>query len=217
MLSFRVSYSLINCSESAAVLTDSDESVGDGLGLGVAHVGKLADVLEGVGTEGTAKILDAANHNSEAVEVLRDLGCVSDILEVGGEKSINELTVLELSLEVSIGLWGALRDDSLVEEVQVVVTRVNNFGSLALSVDEGLLIVVLGLSEESLGQGSITRTGALEVTNWLSHESEVAEFHDWGLGSLSLDGIKLLLEGLGADIVGLSVLHPVDREEITKA
>ena len=136
---------------------------------------------------------------------------------MGGEKSINELTVLELSLEVSIGLWGALRDDSLVEEVQVVVTRVNNFGSLALSVDEGLLIVVLGLSEESLGQGSITRTGALEVTNWLSHESEVAEFHDWGLGSLSLDGIKLLLEGLGADIVGLSVLHPVDREEITKA
>ena len=136
---------------------------------------------------------------------------------MGGEKSINELTVLELSLEVSIGLWGALRDDSLVEEVQVVVTRVNNFGSLALSVDEGLLIVVLGLSEESLGQGSITRTGALEVTNWLSHESEVAELHDWGLGSLSLDGIKLLLEGLGADIVGLSVLHPVDREEITKA
>lgn len=69
-----------------AVLTDLDEGVDDLLRLGVAHVGELAHVLEGVGAERTAEVLYTTDHDTEAVEVLRDLGGVGDILEVGSEE-----------------------------------------------------------------------------------------------------------------------------------
>jgi len=115
-------------SEGAAVLTDSDESVSDLLWLGVAQVGELADVLERVGAEGATKVLDTTDHDTEAVEVLWDLGSVSGLLEVSGEELVDELTVIELFLEFSVSLWGALGDNSVVKNVQVVVTRGDHLG-----------------------------------------------------------------------------------------
>ena len=199
-----------------AVLTDLDKSVGNLLGSGVAKVGELADVLERVGAVRTAEVLDALDHNTEAVEVLGDLGGVGGLLEVGGEESINELTVSELNLEGCVSLWGALVDDVVVFHVQVVVTGVNVLLRAGLS-GNSLLVEVSGLGNEGLGKSSIVGAGALKVTNWHFHEGEVAELHDGRLGSLGLDGSELLSKGLDADIVGLSVLHPVDGEQISEA
>ena len=135
---------------------------------------------------------------------------------MGGEEGIDELTVIELNLELYVGLLSALRDDFLVKDVQVMVTGVDHLRRGGLNV-KGLLVEVSGLSNEGLGESSIIVASALEVTNWLGHEGEVAELHDRGLGGLGLDGLELLRKGLDADIVGLSVLHPVDGEQVTEA
>ena len=118
--------------------------VGGFLGLGVAQVGELADVLERVGAEGAAEVLDTADHHAEAVEVLWDLGSVSDILEVCGEEAIDELTVVEFGLKLGVGLGSALVDDLLVLEVQIVVTRVDGLACFFL-LAQGLLVIVFGL------------------------------------------------------------------------
>ena len=91
-------------SEGVAVLTDSDEGVSDLLRLGVAHVGELANVLESVGAPWAAEVLDTADHDAEAVEVLWNFRTVSDILEVRGEEAIEELAVVEFFLKLGVGL-----------------------------------------------------------------------------------------------------------------
>ena len=125
--------------------------------------------------------------------------------------------MIKLLLESLIRLWGALRDDSLVEHVQVVVTGVDHLGWCGGLSSNSLFVVVGGLGNEGLGHCGVVGTGAFEVANWLGQESEVTEFHDRGLGGQLLDSIKLSLKSLDADIVGFGVLHPVDGEEITKA
>ena len=58
---------------------------------------------------------------------------------------------------------------------------------------------------------------ALEIANWLGHEVEVSKLLYWGLVGLCEDGLVLVLESFDRDIVDLSILHPVDREKVTKA
>ena len=75
------------------------------------------------------------------------------------------------------------------------------------------------LGHEDLGHGrGAVVDGALEVADNLRHEALVAELEHWGTrcGS-SLDSLELGIEGFGADVVGLGVLHPGDREKISQA
>ena len=182
--------------------------------MGIAEVGELGDVLEGVSAEGTAEILDSFDHDAEAVKVLRGLRGVHGLVKGGVKKLVSELTVLNLLLESSVGLLSALREDSLVVEVQVVVTRVNDLWRCFGLGDEGLLVVVGSLGHEGLGESNRIDDGAFDVANWLTNEAEVAELQYRGGSGFGLDGLILLLKGLDGDIVGLSVLHPVDRKEV---
>ena len=66
---------------------------GNMLGMVVAHLGEQGDVLERVGAEATAGVLDAFNHHLEAVEVLRLLSGIGKIAEDLVEDLVGELTV----------------------------------------------------------------------------------------------------------------------------
>ena len=98
-----------------------------------------------------------------------------------------------------------------------MVTGVNDL-SFGGRLGEGLLVVVGSLGHEGLGKSGFVADGALEVANRLTHEALVAELEHWGTrcGS-SLDSLELGIEGFGADVVGLGVLHPGDREKISQA
>ncbi len=204
-------------SQGVAVLTDLDVEISDLVGgLSVTSVGELADVLEGVGGPGTAHLLDATNHHAEAVEVLRVLGGVGGLLEVGSEELVNELTVGELLLHLRDGL-GITSHNALVEDVEVVLARVNRILAGSSGVSD-LLVVVGVFLDHTLGKGHSSALGStLEVTDWLAKEGGVTEDLDGGSGGLFNDSGLLGLEGLSVDVVGLGVLHPVDGEQVTEA
>jgi len=114
-------------SEGVAVFTDPDESVGDLFRPRIAHIGELTDILECVGTPWTTEVLDTTDHDTEAVEVLRNFRSVSDILEVRGEETVEELAVFEFGMELGVSLFSSLHNDSLIFLVQIMVTRVDSF------------------------------------------------------------------------------------------
>merc|ERR1719361_1097949 len=82
---------------------------------------------------------------------------------------------------------------------------------------QGLLVVEFGLGEESLGKGGAVVVGSFESTNELRLDAQVTEFLNGGFGSLGLDGLVLSQKSFSAGVVGLSVLHPVDGEQVTEA
>ena len=210
-------------SEGAAVLANLDEDIGDLVsGLGVAVLGESTSVLEGVGSPLTAHILDTGDEHAEAVVVL-DLGggVFAEIWEVGIEEIIGELTGGELSLKSLHVLGGTSHHDSLVENVEIVVTGVDVVG-LGGGRVHGVVVEGAGLTNELLSHGlDVERVGggesALEVADDLRLEGHVTELADWGHVGEGLDGVVLDLDGLNGDVIGLSVLHPVDGEEIAEA
>lgn len=62
----------------------------------------------------------------------------------------------------------------------------------------------------------IVGSQTLECTNWLTGEGEITPLHNLREYGSSLNSLKLLLKGPGFWVWGLSVLHPVDGEFITK-
>jgi len=109
----------------SAVVANLGHDVGDlKSGFGIADIDQLADILERVGGELAALLLSSLLHHAEAVKVLDWSGRVVFGLEhLRLEELVDELTVLELLLEVSVSLLGALVDNLLVEEVEGVVAR----------------------------------------------------------------------------------------------
>jgi len=90
------------------------------------------------------------------------------------------------------------------------------FGSALLFAKEYLVQVVVLLLHEMLISvffGIIT----LEVTNGFPEELGIAESLDGRFSGQLGDGALLLEESLDSDVVSLSVLHPVDREEVSEA
>ena len=86
-----------------------------------------------------------------------------------------------------------------------------------LSEDHLLHLVVLAEHELSVGLLLGLSLDTLEVTDGLPEEVSGTEGLDRG-GSGELDNGRLLIEeSLGIGVVGLSVLHPVDGEQITEA
>jgi len=124
--------------------------------------------------------------------------------------------VIELVLEIVVGLLGALVHHSVVVDVKVDVTRADHIVHLGL----GLKLTLVGAGElvdHLLSDSAGTLENALEVTNWLILEGEVAKLRDIrGIG-LSLDSVVLVFKRLDSGVVGLGVIHPVDGEEISEA
>ena len=200
-----------------AELLDHIEGRGDLLGMVVAHVGEKSDVLERVGAETTAGVLDALDHHLQAVVVLRLLSGLGKIAEVLSEELVGELAVSNLHLHGQVCLMSALTDDALVGEVKIVVTRVDRVALVALILVQGLLVVVLSLLDECISHSSVIAAGAFKVTDWLIHEAEVAELEHGGEVGLLLDSFVLLGERFDADVVRFCILHPVHGEEISQA
>jgi len=173
----------------------------DLLGLGVADIGEFVGVLEGVGRELAADFLEAFDQGAIAFPVLRDLWRIGHIVEVHGEELIVELAMLELMLQSSISLSGALASDALVSHMELVVTRVDDLGRLLRVLVQGLLVVVRSLLKKSLGERGRILADALEISDGLIQPAKVAELLDWRSSRLLLDSLILLFKCLDAEIV----------------
>ena len=68
----------------------------------VTDVGELADMLKGVVAPISAHFFDTADHETEAVEVLRSVVSIWNVLiNYLLEESINELTVVDFFLDIN--------------------------------------------------------------------------------------------------------------------
>ena len=189
------------------------------LALAVASISKFADIFEGVVGPDATELFDLTDHEAEAVVVLDVAVVLGDVAEVLGEEAIDEAAMINLLLELLVSLRSSLLHDSLGEHVKHVVAGIDVVLGAAwlLSEDHLLHLVVLAEHELSVGLLLGLSLDALEVTDGLPEEVSGAKGLDRG-GSGELDNGRLLIEeSLGIGVVGLSVLHPVDGEQITEA
>ena len=91
--------------------------------LSITDIGELADILKRVVTPRTAHLFNTANHEAEAVEVLRSFRAIRNMLiNYFLEHRINELTVIDFLLKLIVGLFGALFGSPSSKSIELVVT-----------------------------------------------------------------------------------------------
>lgn len=145
------------------------------LSLGVANVGKLADVLERVGRPGSTELFDLSDHKAETVKVLRNFRSVGHLLEVLGKERVDEFAVLELLMYGGVVLGRWVQDCLIHEEVEFVLTRVIFLALVHLVTKDVILKESDALSFNVLEKSWVVSFGTLEFTNCFRHEAEVTE------------------------------------------
>ena len=154
-------------------------------------------MFEGVVAPGTAHLFNTADQEAEAVEVLRSIGIIRNIItNYLLEKRINELTMINFLLELIVGLFSAHSGSLSGKGVELMVTRVNDF-NVVLFLSSDLLVHVVGLvhhiHDEIIGVGL---KGALEVTDRFIQEGLVSKDLDGAHVRLCLHICVLSAEGL---------------------
>ena len=148
-------------------------------GFVVTVFSDVLHILERVGREISAHLLNLSEHLTEAIEVLGMAIEVTGSWEVGVEEIISELTVGNLSLKSSVVLSGWVVEDHLVKVVEFDVSGVN------MDLAAGLGVEVFVSKVDSLGHGALKEASredivvSLEVSNRLSIESSGTELLDW--------------------------------------
>ena len=185
----------------------------------VTDVGELADMLKGVVAPISAHFFHTADHETEAVEVLRSVVSIWNVLiNYLLEESINELTVVDFFLELIVSLFRALFGSPSSEGMKLVVTRVNDFNVALLLWSGDMLVNVIGLVDHIHDEIIRVRLKrALEVTNRFTQEGLVSKDLNGAHVGLCLHISLLRAESLRCNISSLSVEHPVDGEEIGEA
>lgn len=195
---------------------------------GFALCNECLEVLEGVIRDWLAFVLVLSDHLSVALEVSwEDLSTVLDGFHMGWESGLEDLvnlhSVSDLVVESLVVLLSWLGEDHVVPEVEVVVSRVNSelvlspFLSL-VQLEKILLDVLLAVVLELLPVANLLGIlSRLKVSDWLIGEGELTPLKNMGLGSLLLNSLELILEGLDVHLSLVGILEPVDREKISKA
>lgn len=176
------------------MIVDLGDNVGNLLlSLGVANVGKFADVLEGVGRPGSAELFNLTDHKAETVKVLGNFRSIRHHLEVLGKDGVDEFAVLELLVYGGVVLITWVQESLRHEEVEFVLAGVNILALVhsltkdvilkegdALILKEGDAISLYVLKEAMAARAASDSEiySTLEVTNWFRHKAEVTELHD---------------------------------------
>jgi len=182
---------------------------------GLAMVGKVADVLEGVVVELLTVGLIRGHEESEAVKLGRLDNLLSiDVFKDSLEKAISAHSHFDVFSEFLVRLFRGEISDHVVEMVKSSISGVNR-----RVFEVVLLLVGLGKFLDHLAheRNIVNIIDTLEVTNWEWLVAQVTELLDMGLSSLSLNSGVLSSKVFVVDVMGIRVFHPLNGESITKA